>query len=88
MSSVGSRLICTSTVDWYDASGAADSDADKLALLIGLLPQSVNLYSTYHIRQWRYDYRIRLLWLRIGLRLWLLENPGADDPCGQVDLTP
>lgn len=56
-------------VDWNNATGVADSDADELALLISLLPQSVNLYSTYHIRQRRYDYRLRLL--RLGLRFGL-----------------
>lgn len=60
-------------VDRNNASGVADSDAYELALLIGLLPQTVNLYPAYNIRQWRYDYRLRLLRLRfrLGLRLWL-----------------
>ena len=47
----------------HNASGFAYSDTDELALLIRLLPEFVNLYSTYYIRQWRYDNRVRLLWL-------------------------
>ena len=75
-------------VDWDNASGVADSDAYELALLISLLPQSVNLCTAYNIWQRRYDYRLRLLrlglWLglRFGLclslrlPLWLLRCTG------------
>ena len=55
----------------YNTSRLTYPDAYKLAFLIGLLPQSVNLYSTYNIRQWRYDYRLRLLWLMLRLCLSL-----------------
>ena len=47
----------------YNSSRFAYPDTDGLPLLIGLLPKFVNLYATYHIRQWRYDNRVRLLWL-------------------------
>ena len=50
-------------VDWNNASGVADSDADELAFLIGLLSKSVNLYATHYIRQWRYHNRLRLSWV-------------------------
>ena len=56
-------------VDWDNATGVTDTDAYKLALLISLLPRTVNFYTAYNIRQWRYDNRVRLLW--IGLRLGL-----------------
>lgn len=56
----------------HNASRFAYSDTDEPALLKGLLPEFVNLYATYHIRQWRYDNRLRLLWLQLGLCLWLL----------------
>lgn len=49
----------------YNASRFAHSDTDELALLICLLPELVNLYATYQIRQWRYDNWLRLLWLRL-----------------------
>lgn len=48
-------------VDWHNASGVTDSDADELAFLIGLLLKSVNLYTAYYIRQWRDNNRLRLL---------------------------
>ena len=61
------KIIPYPMVDWHNAARVADTDAYKLALLICLLPQTVNFYATYHIRQWRYDYRLRLLWLRLYL---------------------
>ena len=48
-------------IDWHNASGVTDSDADELAFLIGLLLKSVNLYTAYYIRQWRDNNRLRLL---------------------------
>lgn len=55
-------LVLEVTFGFHEAqAGVADSDAYELAFLIGLLPQSVNLNPVYHIRQWRYDYRLRLL---------------------------
>ena len=48
-------------IDWHNASGVTDSDADELAFLIGLLLKSVNLYAAYYIRQWRDNNRLRLL---------------------------
>ncbi|MBO5445214.1 MAG: hypothetical protein J5995_07730 [Muribaculaceae bacterium] len=47
----------------YNASRLTYPYAYKLAFLIGLLPKPVNFYATYHIRQWRYDNRHRLLGL-------------------------
>ena len=47
----------------HNAFGFTYSDTDELALLIRLLPEFVNFYPTYNIRQWRYDNRLRLLWL-------------------------
>ena len=55
----------------HNASRFAYSDTDKLALLIRLLSELVNLYATYNIRQRRYDNRLRLLWLGLCLPLRL-----------------
>lgn len=62
----------------HNASRLAYSDTDELALLIRLLPEWVNPYASYHIRQWRYDNRLRLFWLelRLPLRLRLWRCPG------------
>ena len=57
-------------VDWDNASGITDSYAYELAFLIGLLPQTVNFYTAYNIRQWRYYNRLRRHGLWHGLWLW------------------
>lgn len=44
------KIVPNSMVDWNNASWVADSDADELAFLIGLLSKSVNLYATHTIR--------------------------------------
>lgn len=68
------KIIPYPMVDWHNAARVTDTDAYKLALLICLLPQTVNFYATYHIRQWRYDYRLRLPWLLLPGR----QNPLAE----------
>lgn len=44
------EIVPNPMVDWNNASWVADSNADELAFLIGLLSKSVNLYATHNLR--------------------------------------
>ena len=65
-------------INWYNASGGTDSDADELAFLIVSLSEAVNPRAINGVGQRWYDNRVRLLWLRLWLplRLRLRRCPG------------